>query len=191
MPHAMALAVEATTTALAVAGLGYFLAALLAARVFVAQRRRLQAQAARHERELAAEGAIDDPPGVSVLKSLKGLDPEMLDAFRSHCRQNYAGDYELLFGVSAADDPAAAAVEQLQREFSERVVRLIVCPERLGMNGKVSTLMQLAPQARFEYLLINDSDITVGPRYLERVMARFGAEGSAGAKTSASNPDRA
>ena len=35
----------------------------------------------------------------------------MMDAFRSHCRQNYAGEYELLFGVSSLDDPAAAAVE--------------------------------------------------------------------------------
>ena len=47
------------------------------------------------------------------------------------------------------------------------------CPERLGANGKVSTLVQLAPHARYDFLLINDSDITVGPRYLERVMACF------------------
>jgi ceramide glucosyltransferase len=190
MPHTLALAVEATTTALAVAGMGYFLAALVAARVFLVQRRRMNARAARRASENAAatiktengiagaaEAAFVPAPGVSVLKSLKGLDPEMMDAFRSHCRQSYAGDYELLFGVSALDDPAAAAVVQLQREFPERVIRLVECPERLGMNGKVSTLVQLAPQARFDFLLINDSDITVGPLYLERVMAGFGAEG--------------
>jgi ceramide glucosyltransferase len=43
----------------------------------------------------------------------------------------------------------------------------------LGTNGKVSTLVQLAPHARHNFLLINDSDITVSPRYLERVMACF------------------
>jgi len=174
MAHAMALAVETATTALAVAGMGYFLAALAAARVYVAQRRRENARAARR----ASQNGIGLAPGVSVLKSLKGLDPGMMDAFRSHCRQSYAGEYELLFGVSAADDPAAAAVEQLQREFPERTVRLIVCPERLGTNGKVSTLVQLEPQARFDFLLINDSDITVGPRYLERVMAGFALRGA-------------
>ena len=31
--------------------------------------------------------------------------------------------------------------------------------------------MQLVPHARYGFLLINDSDITVSPRYLERVMA--------------------
>jgi ceramide glucosyltransferase len=156
MPHALAFAVEMATTVLTVAGLGYFLAALVAARVYLVRRRaRLAAFA----------------PGVSVLKSLKGLDPGMLDAFRSHCRQNYAGEYELLFGVASLSDPAAAAVEQLQAEFPERAIRLVECPERLGTNGKVSTLMQLEAHASYDFLLINDSDITVEPRYLERVMA--------------------
>jgi ceramide glucosyltransferase len=50
------------------------------------------------------------------------------------------------------------------------------CPERLGTNGKVSTLVQLAEHAAFDFLLINDSDITVSPRYLERVMACFSRE---------------
>jgi ceramide glucosyltransferase len=173
MPHAMALTVELATTAMAVAGMGYFLAAIVAAQVFLVERRRQNARA-------AARGA-GPAPGVSVLKSLKGLDPGMLDAFRSHCRQSYAGAYELLFGVNTADDPAVAAVEQLKREFPERTVRVILCPERLGMNGKVSTLVQLERQARFDFLLINDSDITVGPRYLERVMAGFALR-SAGAE---------
>ena len=38
MPHALAQAVELLTTVLTVAGMGYFLAALLAARVFLIKR---------------------------------------------------------------------------------------------------------------------------------------------------------
>ncbi len=161
MPHALAQAVEIVTTALAVAGLGYFLSALVAARVFLHQRRAPRAQFA---------------PGVSILKSLKGLDPGMMDAFRSHCRQDYGGQFELLFGVGSPDDPAVAAVEQLQTEFPERVIWLVQCPERLGANGKVSTLAQLARHAQHDYLLIGDSDITVSPHYLERVMCCFATE---------------
>jgi ceramide glucosyltransferase len=158
MPHALALAVEVATTALAVGGMGYFVAAMIAARGFVASRRARLA---------------DYAPGVSILKSLKGLDPGMMDAFRSHCRQTYAGEFELLFGVSSRAEPEAAAVEQLQQEFPERVIRLIECPARLGTNGKVSTLAQVAAHAGYDFLLINDSDITVSPHYLERVMACF------------------
>jgi len=158
MQHILAQFIAILTTILAVAGMGYFVAALLAARRFLAARRAPLA---------------DFTPGVSVLKSLKGLDPSMMDAFRSHCQQNYAGEIELLFGVASLDDPAAAAVEQLKAEFPERHIRLIECPERLGTNGKVSTLVQLAAQASHPFLLVNDSDITVGPRYLEQVMACF------------------
>jgi len=158
MPQSVAQSVEIFTTVLTVAGMGYFLAAILAARVFITGRRSpLPAFA----------------PGVTILKSLKGLDPAMLDAFRSHCRQTYSGEYELLFGVSSLDDPAIAAVEELQREFPDRPIQLIHCPASLGTNGKVSTLIQIAEHARHSYLLINDSDITVSPHYLERVTAYF------------------
>jgi ceramide glucosyltransferase len=156
----LARAVEWFTTAMTIAGMGYMATAILAAPSYLRSRRRLGAGAGF-------------APGVSVLKSLKGVDPEMMEAFRSHCRQQYKGEFELLFGVASLADPAAAAVEELKREFPGVAIRLIECPERLGANGKVGTLAQMAPRARFDYLLINDSDITVSPRYLERVMARF------------------
>jgi ceramide glucosyltransferase len=160
MPHPFALAVEILTTVLTIAGMGYFVAALIAAHAFLAARRA----------PLAAYS-----PGVSILKSLKGRDPGMMDAFRSHCRQTYSGEYELLFGVNSLADPAALAVLQLKEEFPSHSIQLIECPARLGTNGKVSTLAQLLPHARHNFLLINDSDITVSPRYLERVMACFGS----------------
>jgi ceramide glucosyltransferase len=166
MPHALAHAVELLTTVLTVAGMGYFVAALLAARVFLLKRRAPLPQFA---------------PGVSILKSLKGLDPGMLDAFRSHCRQDYTGPYELLFGVSAPEDPAIAAVIELQSEFPDRTIRLIECPLRLGTNGKVSTLIQLLPHAQYDFVLINDSDITVSPHYLQRVMALHAPASASGA----------
>jgi ceramide glucosyltransferase len=158
MAHTLVQFVAMLTTFLAVAGMGYFVAAIVAARRFLAARRAPLGEFA---------------PGVSVLKSLKGLDPGMMEAFSSHCRQSYAGHYELLFGVSSLEDPAVAAVELLQDEFPHHSIRLIECPERLGTNGKVSTLVQLVDQARYDFLLINDSDITVSSRYLERVMGCF------------------
>ncbi len=168
--HALALAVEIVTTSLTVAGMGYFLASIVAARVFM------------HERRVPRQ---EFAPGVSILKSLKGLDPGMMDAFRSHCRQNYAGEYELLFGAASLDDPATAAVKELQAEFPTHAIRLIHCPEKLGTNGKVSTLAQLAAHVQHDFLLINDSDITVSPRYLERVMCRFAPASQDAAKPQA------
>jgi ceramide glucosyltransferase len=160
VPHSLSFAVEALTTVLAIAGIAYYVVAIVAARSFLFARR-------------APLPAFT--PSVSILKSLKGLDPGMLDAFRSHCRQDYSGEFELLFGVSSLDDPAIAAVHQLQAEFPNHAIRIVECPERLGTNGKVSTLVQLVPHASCEFILVNDSDITVTPHYLTRVMAHLAA----------------
>jgi ceramide glucosyltransferase len=161
MLHILTLALESVTTLLAIAGIAYFLAAIFAAQLYLRERRRKLAPFA---------------PGVTIMKSLKGLDPAMLEAFRSHCRQSYAGPYEILFGVADAEDPAIEAVHQLQQEFPDHAIRLLVCPEKLGTNGKVSTLVQMEREARYDYLLVNDSDIFVSPRYLECVMACFAPE---------------
>jgi ceramide glucosyltransferase len=106
---------------------------------------------------------------VSILKPLKGIDPEIYESFRSHCCQDYS-DYEIVFGVSDPDDPAVASVKQLQQEFPERAIHLVVSPTILGPNVKVSNLEQMMASARYDYLLVNDSDIQVDPDYLRRVM---------------------
>jgi ceramide glucosyltransferase len=108
-------------------------------------------------------------PPVSILKPLKGTDPDIYESFRSHCLQEYP-EYEIIFGVNDPADPAIASVEQLQREFPHRAIRLLVSPVKLGANVKVSNLAQMAREARHEYLIVNDSDIRVEPDYLRRVI---------------------
>jgi ceramide glucosyltransferase len=150
--------VVAVTTVLAWAGIGYYLLALWSARAFV--------HSLRGPRPAYA-------PGVSILKPVRGLDHEMYSAFASHCRQDYAGEYEILFGVGSLNDPAVTAVHQLQEEFPDHAIRIIECPELLGANGKVSNLVQMLPHAHHPYILINDSDIVVSPHYLTNIMAGF------------------
>ena len=131
--------------------------------------------AMRFRRESRATPRVDYEPPVSILKSLKGLDPHMYAAFRSHCLLDYE-EYELLFGASDLNEPALELVERLQHEFPQRTIRVIHCPRSLGLNGKVSTLAQMLPQAKYEHVLINDSDIVARPDYLRRVMSRFAGE---------------
>jgi ceramide glucosyltransferase len=107
---------------------------------------------------------------VSILKPLKGTDPEMYDCFRSHCLQEY-GVYQIIFGVSDVDDPAIKLVERLKSEFPERDIQLVHCLKDLGSNTKVSNLAQMLPLASYEYILINDSDIRVPPDYLREAIA--------------------
>lgn len=152
------LAVVIVTTLLTASGMVYCLLALWGARDF---QRRWRGPA-------KASGFA---PGVSILKPVKGTDAQTYGAFVSHCEQVYTGEFELLFGVSSLQDPAVAEVARLRVEYPHVAIRLIECPLRLGTNGKVSNLAQMLPAAHFEHIVINDSDILVSPKYLERVMA--------------------
>ena len=60
--------------------------------------------------------------------------------------------------------------------------RVVECSERLGTSGKVSNLVQMLREARYDHVIINDSDIRVSPRYLTRVMEGF-ADASVGMVT--------
>ena len=155
----MATGIEIFFALLTLCGLAYLLIALWGARDFGHYWRRQTATAFA--------------PDVSILKPVKGADPRMYAGFVSHCQQEYAGRFEILFGVSSLDDPAAVEVARLQAEFPGCVIRLIECRERLGTSGKVSNLVQMLRVAQYEHVIINDSDIHVGPRYLSRVMASF------------------
>ena len=156
----MATAIEVVTVLLTLAGLVYLLLALWGARDFNHYWRK---------RGLDAGFA----PDVSILKPVKGVDQRMYAGFVSHCRQVYAGRFELVFGVGSLDDPAVAEIERLKGEFPECAIRLVECRERLGMSGKVSNLVQMLCEARYDYVLVNDSDIFVSSRYLSRVMSCF------------------
>jgi ceramide glucosyltransferase len=109
-------------------------------------------------------------PPVSILKPLKGTDPEIYESFRSHCQQDYP-EYEIIFGVSDPNDPAIESVKALQREFPHRRIRLVRSPTILGANVKVSNLAQMMTEARYDHIIVNDSDIRVEPDYLRRVIA--------------------
>jgi ceramide glucosyltransferase len=73
--------------------------------------------------------------------------------------------------VSDPNDPAIESVKALQREFPHRRIRLVRSPTILGANVKVSNLAQMMTEARYDHIIVNDSDIRVEPDYLRRVIA--------------------
>jgi ceramide glucosyltransferase len=155
----IALGVEIFTVLMTLSGMAYGLLALWGARDF--------------ERGAKSSGGGGYAPGVSVLKPVRGVDARMYAGLVSHCLQEYAGEYELVFGVSSLEDAAVAEVARLRVEWPGVAIRLVECKERLGANGKVSNLAQMVGAARFEHVVVNDSDIRVSPRYLEGVMGAF------------------
>jgi ceramide glucosyltransferase len=139
----------------------YYALSLAGLASFLSGARRAAAQALPADEQL---------PPVSILKPLKGVDPGVWESFCSHAEQQYP-EFELIFGVSNPHDPACDAVRKLQEKYPALRIKLVVCERILGANVKVSTLAQMAPEARYEILVVNDSDIRVAPDYLRQAVA--------------------
>lgn len=111
-------------------------------------------------------------PPASILKPVRGVDSEAYENFASYCRLNYP-NYELLFATADLNDPVIPVIQRLQRDFPERQIRLVTGVERLGKNNKVNNLCRLVKEARYDLLVMSDSDTRVQPNYLWEVAAPF------------------
>ena len=109
---------------------------------------------------------------VSVLKPVRGLDPGAFERYASFCQQEYP-EYEVLFGVAEADDPAIPVIRQVMARFPAVPIRLI-CPIRsTGPNAKMSIVRALAADARHAVLVVADSDVSAPASLLAELTGPF------------------
>ncbi|MBE9104967.1 bacteriohopanetetrol glucosamine biosynthesis glycosyltransferase HpnI [Nostoc cf. edaphicum LEGE 07299] len=108
-------------------------------------------------------------PPVSILKPICGLDRDAYENLASFCQQNYP-KYQIIFAVRNSQDPCIEVVDKIIQNFSDLDILLIVSDRVIGTNLKVSNLANAATKAKYEILVLADSDIRVGTDYLQRVI---------------------
>ena len=109
---------------------------------------------------------------VSILKPLAGLDLGLESNLRSFFEQDYT-NFEIIFAVRRADDPAVAVVERLREGYPHVPSRLLVTGEPPYANAKVYSLESMLAEAAYDLVVMSDSDIRVKPDLLRTVAAEF------------------
>src|SRR5262245_16739157 len=104
-------------------------------------------------------------PPVSILKPIRGLDPDSYENLASFCRLDYP-EYEILLCIEPEDDAVRQLMERLTRDFPQRSIRVLEGSGRVATNDKVAKLERMVREARHEVLVINDSDVRARPDYL-------------------------
>jgi ceramide glucosyltransferase len=108
-------------------------------------------------------------PPVTILKPLCGIDEETYTNLASFCQQYYP-QYQIVFGVRDFIDPSIEIVEKLIQQFPDVDISLVVKDEIIGTNLKVSNLANAVTTAKYDILVIADSDIRVEKDYLQQVI---------------------
>ena len=115
----------------------------------------------------------DAEPAVTVLKPLHGAEPDLADRLAALCRQHYGGPVQVVCGAQGDLAPATAAVGEVNSKFPDSI-ELVADQRSHGASGKVSNLINMLPRARYDTIVLSDSDIVVERDYLRRIVALLG-----------------
>lgn len=126
----------------------------------------------RQEPNASAEGTP-----VTILKPLHRGEPGLLENLETFFTQDYAGPVQIIFGVHDEADPAVEVVRALQARYPGRDTAIVADTALYGANAKVSNLINMLPLARHDTLVLSDSDIAVGRRWLAQVVSALARPG--------------
>jgi ceramide glucosyltransferase len=116
-------------------------------------------------------GTVPPCPPVTLLKPLHMDEPRLRQNLETFCRQDYPAPVQIVLGVQDPLDPAIRVVEALKRDHADLDIELVIDTRSYGANRKVSNLINLVERAKYDVLVLSDSDIAVEPDYLRAVTA--------------------
>lgn len=120
-----------------------------------------------------ATGAISGrQPPMTVIKPVRGLEPQLYENLRSFCEQDYPC-FQVVFSVAREDDPALPVIRRLVAEHPHLDLSIVVSSQRCGSNNKISNVANAEHVAKHDLLVVADSDMRVGRDYLRSIAAAF------------------
>lgn len=113
-----------------------------------------------------------DAPSVSIIRPLKGVEAFSEEILRATFQLDYP-DYELIFCVQSGDDPVIPLVKRLMDEYPGRDARLLIGDDRISVNPKLNNCAKGWGAARFDYVILADSNALPPTDYVQTMLAAF------------------
>lgn len=123
----------------------------------------------RFGKTIRARRGLVPEEAVTLLKPLYGAEPRLAENLATFLDQQWQAPIEMIAGVQRRDDPAAAAIGALCRDHSSAKIVLVSNSRRHGANAKIGNLINMAPSATNDIIVLSDSDMAAPPDYLQRL----------------------
>jgi ceramide glucosyltransferase len=130
----------------------------------------------RRGRQLAARGAADHLPPISLLKPIKGLEEGLDENLESYFRQDYPGVLEIIFSAESLDDPGMDVARAVAARHPAIPARFVESDPDFGLNPKVANLAGALAAASHDLVLQSDANTRAKPDYLRRIVSELLAE---------------
>ena len=118
---------------------------------------------------------VDRAPRVTIFKPLAGRDDDLEANLESFAGIDYPS-FEILFGVTSADDPAFLVARRFTAGHPRLEARIVLTDRDVAVNPKVAQLVGLERAATGEIYVISDSNVRVKPGYLWSLVAELSDE---------------
>jgi len=122
------------------------------------------------------ENRFDDEslhlPPVSVIKPIAGEDRAVIENIAGFCDQNYP-HYEIVLASTDDIELTDSVYQELRRRFPTQRIKQVKVEDNCGPNYKVGNLIGGIENARYDTVVISDSDMRVGKNYLRTVAAEL------------------
>lgn len=101
------------------------------------------------------------------------MEPDLYENLASFCDQEYPQEFDVIFCLHSADDPARAIAERVAHDFPSAHATIAIGENRAISNPKIANLVKPSVDLRGEIVIIADSDIRVDRRYLRALATSF------------------
>lgn len=122
----------------------------------------------RFARRRIPDATVRSP--VSMLKPLHGAEAGLYENLRAFLEQDYP-EMQVIFGVRHGSDAALPIARELLRDYPARDITIVVDPRATGSNLKVANLENMLQVAKYDLIVMADSDMRVDSHYLATVTA--------------------